>query len=266
MTDGRDSGDRATAPQKKRFSLLAKVISAAIGVIGAVTGVVSILPIVLRDASSVDSLVATVEPIESPLTHLFALPANADWESFPTSVEGCDTDQFDWLAERGTELHERYLLEVANSAKEGAMIALKDFRGEGEVSAAGEQLISVLCDQSGVTSQLRAASLDPASGEPARYVQNNPNVPDNPLVYTLEPGETGQIALSLRSAFDFSGEVVVTVALGTEKKDVVLPFGDTLTVAGVSQDPARFTVRGGVLSCIADEECVVEDVIARIAQ
>jgi hypothetical protein len=252
-------------PQRRRLSLAAKVASAIIGVVGAVTGLVSILPIVFRDASSLDSLTVSVEPIESAAVQLFAVPLGAPWESFPVAEDVCSDDQLAWLHEHGAPMRERYLLEVTNTAKEGAMLSLKDFRGEGESGSPTEVSVAVLCDQSGVPSQLRAASLDPSSGGSAKYEQNNPNIPDNPLVYNLAPGETGQIAFSVRSTQDFVGQIVVTVSLGADERDTVLPFGDELVVPGVAAAPARFTVTDGRLDCVLDPGCVPLDVLARLA-
>lgn len=255
-----------TAPRapKRRLSLAAKIISAVIGLVGAVTGVVSILPILQRDASSLDSLTVTVEPIVSSAVS-FAVPVSAPWAEFPGSMDRCSDEQLAWLQVHGRPMQERYLIEVTNTAKEGATLSLKDFRGVGAASESAQRSVSVVCDSSGVPSQLRAASLDPATGAPAEYEQNNPNIPDNPLVYNLAPGETGQIAFSLRSALDFGGQIIATVALGGEERDAVLPFDKNLTVVGVASDPARFTIAGGALTCIADAACVPLDLLARLA-
>ncbi|WP_395639702.1 hypothetical protein [Pseudolysinimonas sp.] len=238
------------------------VVSAAVGVIGAITGVISIVPFVFRDATTLDSLVVSVESVESDFAPTFAVPLTAAWAQFPVSASACDAAQLAWLDSNGTVLEERFLVSVANSAKEGAMMSLKDFRGDGEVVPAPPETVAVTCDQTGGgTSNLRAASLDPASGRTAVYVQPDPTLPDNPLVFNLAPGENGQFAITLRSSADFRGSIVFVEALGTELREVTLPIGD-VDLPGTA--PIRFTVEGGSLSCVAVENCTPSDVLAQL--
>jgi len=234
-------------------------VSALVAVVGAITGIVSILPLIFRDATTLDSLTISAESIESDLSPTFAVPLTADWSSFPASSSVCDATQLSWLESNGMRLEERFLISVANAAKEGAMMSLKNFTGIGEVVAGPPTNVAVTCDQTGGgTSNLRAAQLDPATGRTAVYVQSDPSLPDNPLVFNLAPGENGQFAITLESSADFSGTIVFIEALGTETREVTLPIGE---VALPGTAPIRFTVKDGGLACVAVEDCVPADIL-----
>jgi hypothetical protein len=236
--------------------------SAAIGIIGAVTGVVGVVPLLFRDATTLDSLTVSAATAESELAPVFAVPVTADWAAFPTSDAACDAAQLAWLQAEGTALTQRYLISVANVAAEGAMLSLKDFRGSGEAAAVPVSHIAVICDRTGAgESGIRTALLDPATGRTAVYVQPNPDLPDNPLVFNLAPGENGQFALLVRSSADFSGRLVFTAALGAQTREVELPIdGGDIIGTGAT----RFTVVDGRLACVGDAPCVPQDVVAAL--
>lgn len=240
------------------------IVSGLVAVIGAVTGVVGVMPILFRNATTLDTFTVTVEPAESSRIAVFAVPLTADWETFPTSQAVCDDGQLAWLEARGTRLVERFLVSVSNTADQGAMLSLKDFRGEGEASAPGPTHVAVTCDQAGAgASTLRSALVDPSSGRVGVYVvESDPSVPPSPLVFNLAPGENGQFALTLRSSADFVGSIVFTEALGDESRKVALPFDDDVELPGTAS--TRFTVKDGELACDGVEDCTPADTIAAL--
>jgi hypothetical protein len=237
-------------------------VSAAVAVIGAITGVITIWPLIFANNTTLDSLTVSAESIESDPAPSFAVPLTADWESFPASASVCDAAQLAWLEANGTRLEERFLVSVANSASGGPMMSLKDFHGLGDVVAAPPTNVAVTCDQTGGgPSSLRSAKLDPATGLTAVYVQPDPTLPDNPLVFNLAPGENGQFAITLQSSADFSGAIVFVEALGTQTREVTLPIGD-VNLPGTAA--IRFTVTGGNLACLGLESCVPDEVLATL--
>ena len=239
------------------------LVSALVAVLGAVTGVVGVMPILFRNATTLDSLTVSVEPVESQRIAVFAVPITAAWETFPTSQNVCDDRQLAWLEERGTRLTERFLVSVSNTADEGAMLSLKDFRGQGEVSATTPAHVAVTCDQAGAgPSNLRSALVDPSSGRIGAYVDPETSAPAAPLVFKLAPGENGQFALNIQSSADFVGSIVFTEALGGASRIVPLPFEGDFDVPGTA--PIRFTVQSGELACSGVEDCTPADTIATL--
>ena len=239
------------------------LVSAAVGVIGAVTGVIGVWPLLFRDATTLDSLTIAVESAESQLAPAFAVPISVDWASFPESPSRCDASQLAWLEANGRPLAQRHLVSVANVASEGAMLSLKGFRGEGEAMAVASH-VAVTCDMTGAgASGLRTAVLDPASGTGAVYVQPDRSLPDNPLVFNLAPGENGQFALLLQSSADFRGRIVFAEALGAETREVELPLGVDVELPGLA--PVQLSVVDGRLTCVTDAACDVDALLASFA-
>lgn len=228
--------------------------------LGTVTGVIGIWPLVFRNATSLDSLTVTVEPAESERVAVFAVPITAAWDTFPVSDSVCDGQQRTWLEENGTRLTERFLVSVSNTADDGAMLSLKDFRGDGEVGEPQPMHVAVTCDEAGAgASNLRSALIDPSTGRIGVYVQPDPALPVSPLVFNLAPGENGQFALSIRSSADFTGAIVFTEALGDDTRLVTLPIDGGLDVPGTAA--TRFTVQDGRLACEAVADCTPAETI-----
>lgn len=238
------------------------IASAIVAVVGAVTGVIGVWPLIFRDATTLDSLEVSVEPADSPLAPVYAIPVDVDWSTFPTSSSVCDADQLRWLTANGEVLAERFLVSVANSAKEGALLSLKEFHGVGEVVPGPPTHIAVVCDQTGAgASNLRSARIDPGSGSLAAYQQNDPSLPDDPLVFTLAPGENGQFVLFVRSSAAFTGHLAFLAALGTDTRQVELPTGQ-LELPALA--PVAFVVRDGLLACEIPD-CDAATVIAGLS-
>lgn len=237
------------------------IVSAIVAVVGAVTGIVSIVPLVFRNATTLDSLTVAVEPAESQRVAVFAVPITAAWETFPVSESVCDEQQLAWLETNGTRLAEQVLVSVSNTADDGAMLSLKDFRGEGTANEPDPIHVAVTCDQAGAgASNLRSALIDPATGRIGVYISTDPAEPVSPLVFNLAPGENGQFALNIRSSADFAGTIVFTEALGDDTRVVSLPIEGGLNVPGTAA--TRFTVQDGQLVCEAVADCTPADTIA----
>jgi hypothetical protein len=191
------------------------------------------------------------------------VPITAAWDAFPASESVCDAEQSAWLEANGTVLVERYLVSVSNTADDGAMLSLKDFRGDGEASEPDPMHVAVTCDQAGAgPSNLRAALIDPSNGTIGVYVLSDPEQPVSPLVFNLAPGENGQFALNIRSSADFTGSIVFAESLGDESRLVPLPLDGALDVPGTAA--TRFTVQDGRLVCEGEADCTPSDTLAAL--
>ncbi|MFD5224180.1 hypothetical protein ACFWHT_01025 [Microbacterium sp. NPDC058342] len=236
------------------------VLGAVVGIVGAVTGVISIVPLLVRDVTTPDSLAVTAESADAELAPVFAVPIGADWSDFPTSSGACSQEQQAWLDDVGTRLTERFMVSVGNRASEGATLSLKDFRGQGETASTSSEAVAVVCDRGGTGgSSMRAARVDPASGRTAVYAQADPSLPDNPLVFNLAPGESGDFALLVQSSADFTGDLVFTVSVGSESWTAVLPVDGGVSVPGLAAQ--RFTISEGGLACVGTEPCDPHEVL-----
>lgn len=239
------------------------IFGAVVGIVGAITGVIGILPLLFRDVTTPESLTVAVESADAELAPVFAVPIDTDWSSFPAAVGSCTQEQLAWLDGAGRRLAERYLVSVGNAASEGAMLSLKDFRGEGQGASTPAQAVAVICDQTGSGgSALRAARVDPASGRTAVYAQADPSLPDNPLVFNLAPGESGDFALLVQSSADFDGELVFTASLGSKTWTVTLPVNGGVSASGVAAQ--RFTVVDGRLACVGPDPCDPDQVLTEL--
>lgn len=251
------------APKKHWWQHAWAIFGVAVGVVGAITGVISIVPILVRDATDPESLTVSVEPADSEFAPAFAVPLLADWSSFPGATQGCSPEQLAWLEAIGTPLHERYLVTVGNSAQEGATMSLAKFRGEGETGDPATAVV-VVCDRTGAGSgAMRAARLDPATGAGAVYAQADPSLPTNPLVFNLAPGESGEFALLVQSSAGFTGDLVFTASVGEQTWQEVLPVEGGLDVPGVAEQ--RLAVVDGALVCVGDAECDPSAVLSELA-
>lgn len=238
------------------------IFGAIVGVIGAITGVIGVLPFLFPDTTRPESLTVQVTPVVDEFSPAYAVPLTTDWSSFPRSTGRCSSAQRDWLQREGRPLAGRYLVSVGNTAGDGATMSLSAFRGKG---AAGEPAtaIAVVCDQAGAgAGSMRAAVLDPSTGQGAVYVQRDPSLPTNPLVFNLAPGESGQFALVVQSSADFSGILVFTGSIGAHVWQQELPVPGGVSVPGVAQQ--RLVVSDGSLTCEEQPGCDVQATIAAL--
>lgn len=263
LTESDETTPQASRPRPAWWKRAWTVFGALIGIVGAVTGVIGILPIVFRDATDAESLVIDVEPADAELAPVFAVPLSADWTTLPRSPGTCSSEQGDWLEAHGVRLPERYTVHVTNTAKEGATMSLSQFRGEGTAEEAPPQNIAVVCARTASTEpHMRVALLNPATGRIAVYLQPAPFLVDNPLVVNIRPGESGDFGLLIRSSSDFDGRIVFRVAIAGDSDVRVLPIGDGLSAPGIVSQ--RLIVADGWLACAdADAKC---DPLAVIAE
>ncbi|MEO8262231.1 MAG: hypothetical protein ABI566_06635 [Pseudolysinimonas sp.] len=228
----------APPPRRRRWITAAKVAGAIISVVSFVTGIIAIVPILTRDTSNFSSLTVEVSPYPATLTE-WALPLTTDFSSFPTSTgEVCTDGQRDWLAQNGQQITTRLLVDFRNTATEGPMLTVKDFRVTGTRDPAAEQRILVECNTAPVSIvQLQAARIDATSdGNIAVYAPDafglgEEGIPDIPVTWNVAPGEGGQLILNVASSVAFDGALTATVLSGTESRDQPLAAGATGALA-----------------------------------
>jgi hypothetical protein len=221
----------AAAPRKnlfQRMSPLGRVISGLVAGISFVTGIIAIVPIFTTDSTNFGSLRISAAPFGDQTE--FAIPASADFASFPAGPRGtCTAGQRRWLTAHGHPITTRYLVDLRNIASSGPMLALKSFRPAGKAGSAATA-VKVVCDPTGAGgAKVQAARLlvsDPAQVayfDKSAFGQTE-NIPDSPLVWNLAPGETGQVVIDLYPTKAYAGRLVVTAVSGAEHRDVTIPF------------------------------------------
>lgn len=267
------------APTKARSGHLwsrTKVIaSGTLALVAAVTGIISIIPILTADPSNVKHLEMTATAVESAVTEWAIPPAvlldEQQFEEFVATFEGavaCDSSGANWLAQNGTQVQRHFSLSVRNAAKEGPMLALKDFRS----TTAGESErgpVSTLfrCDPSGVVPQsvTYAKLLADDPGAVASVIRLEAGAapgssPIIPLSFNLAPGETGAIPVDLYSRNPVSGAIQTTVVTSDARLDVeiegsefqmpaLLFSGDMYLVVGPEGLECQRVDRGALESC-----------------
>ena len=78
--------------------------------------------------------------------------------------------------------------------------------------------------------------------------------PETPLVYNLQPGESGQFVLLVLSQQSYSGEVGYTVVSGTESQSFALPLGLEFDFPGTGTWPTRAILPSDAAwECLRDE-------------
>lgn len=215
----------AGSPTRKRWITVAKVAGAVISVISFVTGIIAVIPILTRDASNFSSLTIDVTPFPATSTE-WALPLDTDFASFPVGTQDvCTADQQAWLADRGQQVTTRFLIDFRNSAADGPMLTVKDFRVVGTREADVPEAILAVCDTAPVSGvRLRAARIDASSdGNVAVYGADafglgDEGLPDIPVAWNLAPGEGGQLIINVTSSTAFDGVLDATVLSGTESR------------------------------------------------
>lgn len=225
--DPRAQADAVTEEPKKKFwSRTGVILTTVISVIGAITGIISIWPILTRDASNFSHLVMAAEPVADGRTD-WAIPVDALDGEFPVDGSACGTQQLEWFRAHAQPLQRRFMLTVRNTATEGAMLALTDFRASEDAQGdRGTVMIRAVCDPTGsLPSSMYYARLDAdRSDTTARHVEVEAGAPAEaapqiPLGYNLAPGESGKISLELFSRQPAAGTVTVSVLSGTEERE-----------------------------------------------
>jgi len=241
----------------RSLSPLSRVISALVAGISLVTGIIAIVPILTKDATNFSSLRAAAEPLGGELE--FGLPSSAPFNTYPTgTADACTPAQQKWLEANGEPITTRFLVDLRNVASEGAMLALKSFRGDGK-SGSDAPLIKVTCDPTGGSAtSVQAARLlvsDPtqvAYFDKSAFNQTKEGIPDSPVVWNLAPGETGQLVLALFPTASFTGGLDVTAVRGTEQRDFPIEVDGKakFSVPGLAFGGMTFLQAGATLKCI----------------
>lgn len=204
------------------------IVGVVLGVIGAITGVISVIPILTRDASNFSHLEISAEPVSSGAS-VWAVPADALRSGFPQGMP-CGPEQLEWLQTHATQIQQSFMLNARNSASEGAMLALTEFRSTADPvanEARGEVSVRLVCDPSGTLpetvyyAQLMAD--DPS--QVAAHVKLEAGTaatasPKMPVAFNLAPGESGKIPLELFSRNPATGSVQVTVLSRDESRTI----------------------------------------------
>lgn len=218
----------AAAPKKpggKFWTRTKVIISGTIALVGAVTGVISVIPILTRDATNFSHLEISATPITGAASE-WAISAEALDQEFPSTGPICGPDQLAWLEAHAKPMQRSYMLNMRNVASEGAMLALTEFRS----TAAGDEdrgpvSVRLVCDPSGSMPELMyygklvadAPSLDAVHVKLQAGAAPNSS-PEMPIAFNLAPGESGKIPLDLFARNPVQGAVQVTVLSRDEER------------------------------------------------
>lgn len=234
-----------------------------IGIIGAVTGVISILPIVTANASGIDDLRLTASPYPEGVTE-WALPVGVDTSSYPTGGEqGCTDERRRWLEARASQIHRSLLIDMRNVADSGPMLSVSDVRIEGERFPHSATAVLVVCDPNAAAlPPLEAARLDAStSGSVAvfsaeAYGIQQEGLPDLPVTWNLAPGETGLVVLRIGSSVAYDGTLTVGVVDAGRVTDVPIAVEGVDTLAAPALvELGEVHLRAGVeLTCVDERD------------
>lgn len=221
--------------QKSKFWTRAKVVtSATIAGIGAVTGVISVIPILAGNATSFSSAEVFASPVENHISE-WALPDSALDTPIPPG-ELCGDEQLAWLKNHGEPLNNRLLIDMRNTASKGPMLALTDF-GVGtqpDEMGSSEQdvMIRVICDSRSANTELvQIARLDAdIPSATARFVRvtsdGSQPLPEVPIAWNLAPGETGKLEFQLFSRDAVAGNVKLNLTSRGETRELEIEGSD----------------------------------------
>lgn len=251
---GVEPAEPPVAPERKWWSFPLKVVSVLVAVVGAATGVISVLPILFPDSSSIGTLTLAAEPDDSGPPE-YALPLSDSGSGFPTAEEPCSAEQIAWLDEHAMPLQRQYMIDMRNTAGDGAMLALIDFRAAGESQPDPATNILVVCPADSESATVRAAALqvDDRSAT-ARFspVATAQAAPDVPVSWNLAPGETGRFQLILRASHGTAGTLEATALIGSDEETVQV-VGSDFELPGLWQAGATYLRVGvGGLECVRD--------------
>lgn len=274
-------GPQAGGRTKKFWGAL----SAVVAVVGAVTGLITVVLTLTKDTTNFSHL------------HVEAAPNSAaprEWAVAPEvllegssqgafSGEPCGTAELEWLDAHGEQINLHYDVSMRNAAKEGPMLALEDFRATPDTQASNPEdspeeserpLLRVVCDPAGQPpSELSFARIrldDPGSVAHFVHVRSEANAGGSaplPVAFNLAPGESGTLPLDFSTGRRVVGAVQTTViSRGEERTQVIegsefsLPplvdGGDTFLLTG-SDGLACLRIAGDLLQT-CDTQAVLE--------
>jgi hypothetical protein len=235
------------------WSLPIRIISGTVAVVGAVTGVISIVPILFPDSSGLGSLSVTAGADDSA-PHEFALPFAALDSGFPIADVPCSGDQLAWLDEHATSIQRHFMIDMRNSASDGAMLALIDFRADVEYDASAATDVLVVCPTDTASATVKAAALAvddrKATARFSALTAAGQPVPEIPVAWNLAPGETGRLQIVLTGERGTSGDLVVTALVGGDENTVPID-GPGFQLPGLWQAGAAYLRVGSAgLECV----------------
>lgn len=217
-----------SAPAAKFWTRTKVIISATIAVVGAVTGVISVIPVLTRDATNFSHLEISAEPVTGD-TSEWAIPVEAFETEFPAGA-GCGPEQLAWLEAHAEPMQRNFMLNARNSAREGAMLALIEFRSTAAADAErGSLHVRLVCAPTGVVPEsayyAKLMADDPTKDAAHVRIETDaaPNSsPELPVAFNLAPGESGKIPIDLFSRSQVEGSMQVTVLSRDESQIVVI--------------------------------------------
>lgn len=260
---------------RKTWSTTVKVLSGTVAVVGAVTGVLSVIQPFGRDLSGLGTLSLTAVAVAGEKTE-FALPIS-ELNDFPASETACSTEQLDWLNTHAKPLQQRFRVEMRNNASEGAMLALVDFRADQtQIEDAPATRVLVSCAPAALPTAVRAATIQvdvadaTAQFHTLRNTQQAQASPEVPVSWNLAPGESGTLDIEVTAEHSTVGHLVATV-LSSRKSSKVTIKGADFTLPGLWRHGEEYFVVGATgLECVTataakEGACTPAD-IAELAQ
>lgn len=222
-----NGADKTNAPRK----IWPKVVGFAAGavtLIGTVATIIGIIPDLTRDPTNFGHLEVSASPAESVAAE-WAVPV--DILDAELSDGACGSETQAWLQDNAVPLDRSISVDMRNSAKEGSMLALVDFRARSDVQAdRGPLKIRLVCSQSGVppTNVFYGALWADDPTKPTVVTQlelgSEPgSAPSVPVAFNLGPGESGTMTFDLFSRNPSSGSIQATVLSGDEEQTVEFP-------------------------------------------
>ena len=265
----------ATVPAQgggRKFWTRTKIfVSGALALIGAVTGVISVIPILTRDATNFSHLEIAATPVAGEASE-WALPVEALDLEFPVTGTACGPEQVSWLEANATRMQRSFMLNLRNVASEGAMLALTEFRSTAEGDEdRGPVKIRFVCDPSGVMPELlyygKLLADDPSRDAVHVKLQTGAatnSSPEMPVAFNLAPGESGKIPLDLFSRNPVRGSVQATVLSRDEQRTVeiagsefempALLFGGEMFLFSSADGLSCYRAEvGALVTCTLDE-------------
>lgn len=265
----RAADEPAAAPRQSFFARriwtrTGKVVTVIVSAVSLATGVISVIPILTRDATGLGSLEVTAAPYEAGPPE-FALEPAADLATFPGGA-ACGPEQLAWFEANAQPLAHRFSLALGNRASEGSMLALTDFRAVAS-AASGDALVRVVCDS--VVPDVQSARLFVDQPAATAFFGSDTfgggNRPDSPVAWNLAPGENGTIIVDLLASSAASGALEVTAASGRDNKTFEITGSDFQIPGLVAAGTRYLLVTDDGLACRAYDgaECTVESLLAR---
>lgn len=258
-------------PGSKFWTRTKVFVSGAIAFVGAVTGVIAVIPILTRDATNFSHLELSAA-VSSGEASEWALPPEALDLGFPPDSTPCGDPQLKWLEANAEPIRRDFMVTARNSAREGAMLALTEFRStsEGEEDR-GAVKVRLVCQPSGVVPELlyyaKLLADDPAREAVHVKIEKDASPhssPEMPVAFNLAPGESGKIPLELFSRNPASGKLEVTVRSRDESRVVeiegsefempaLLYGGEMYLFTGKDGLSCLSAQAGALLPCTLDE-------------